>query len=74
LLVVGRDRDMDAGERLRFEWWREHVVVRSRRVQCVTYDEMGADLIAYLDSASQTPRRSPSTPRSRRHNNRKKRI
>jgi hypothetical protein len=49
LLVIGRDHYMDAGERLRLEWRREHVIVHSRRIHCLTYDELVADLLAFLD-------------------------
>lgn len=55
VLVIGRDRDLSADERLRFEWWRENVLVRSRRVSCVTYDELAASLLRYLDSSSRRP-------------------
>jgi hypothetical protein len=51
LLVAGRDGDLGAGERFRFDWWRENVVVRSRRVHCVTYDELVANLLDYLGAS-----------------------
>lgn len=44
LLIVGRERYFQAGERHRFEWRRRSVVVDSRKIQCVTYDELLADL------------------------------
>jgi hypothetical protein len=70
LLVVGRDQHTDAGERLRFEWWRENVLVHSRRVHCVTYDELVVNLLRHLESLSLPP--SPEgasrarSPRGRR--------
>src|SRR5207245_2833210 len=36
-LIIGRSQYLDAGERLRLEWRREHVVVHSRKIQCVTF-------------------------------------
>lgn len=39
-LVIGRDKDLVATELLRLEWRREHVVVSSKRVRCVTFDEL----------------------------------
>jgi hypothetical protein len=60
LLVVGRDRHLEAGERLRLGWWRENVLVRSRRIHCVTYDELAEDLLGYLErlaAARRPPRR-----------------
>jgi hypothetical protein len=46
LLVIGRDQHMDAGERLRLEWRREHVVVHSKRIHCITFDELLNDLLS----------------------------
>jgi hypothetical protein len=48
LLVVGRNHHLTVGERLRLEWWRENVAVRSRRIHCVTYDELVANLLGHL--------------------------
>ncbi len=42
---------MDVGERLRLEWRREHVIVHSRKIHCVTFDELVADLLAKLDNS-----------------------
>ncbi len=50
LLIVGRDRYMNEGERLRLEWRREHVIVHSRKIHCVTFDELAVDLLARLES------------------------
>jgi hypothetical protein len=55
VLVIGRDRDLGPDERLRFTWWRENVLVRSRRVSCLTYDELAASLIRYLDASARRP-------------------
>jgi hypothetical protein len=46
LSIIGRDRSSlaAAGDRRRFEWWREHVVVNSYPVTCRTYDEVAHDL------------------------------
>jgi hypothetical protein len=49
-LVIGRSRYVDEGERLRLRWRREHVVVHSRRVQCVTFDELVEDLLYRLNT------------------------
>lgn len=50
VLIVGRDRHMDAGERMRLDWRREHVVVNSKKIVCVTYDQLLDDLTFRLDS------------------------
>jgi len=44
VLVIGRDRYLSPGERLRFQWRQDHVVVNSKHVTCVTYDQFLADL------------------------------
>jgi hypothetical protein len=49
VLVIGRDQHLQAGERLRLEWRRDHVVVNSRQIVCVTYDELLQDLLFRLD-------------------------
>ncbi len=49
VLVVGRDQHMGAGERERLRWRREHVIVNSKRIFCVTYDELLEDLEFRLD-------------------------
>jgi len=56
VLVVGRDRFMDDGERLRLEWRRQHVVVHSRTILCVTYDELLSDLLLSLERLGQASR------------------
>jgi hypothetical protein len=40
VLVIGRDSHMDYGERLRLEWRREHMILDSKRIHCVTFDEL----------------------------------
>lgn len=70
LLIIGRDASsfMGSGERRRFEWWRDHVVVNSCPVTCRTYDEIARDLRDWirisLTSRSGTPRRR-ARPRRR---------
>jgi hypothetical protein len=49
VLIIGRDQHFQAGERLRLEWRRDHVVVNSKHVVCVTYDELLDDLLFRLD-------------------------
>jgi hypothetical protein len=48
-LVVGRDHFLEPGERQRLDYRRRHVVVDSRKIQCVTYDELLADLSFRLE-------------------------
>ena len=50
LLVVGRDQHLTPGEQMRLEWRREHVVVNSKKITCVTYDQLVDDLVRRLDS------------------------
>lgn len=49
VLIIGRDRHMDLGEKMRFAWRREHVVIDSKHVVCVTYDQLLEDLLFRLD-------------------------
>ena len=50
VLIAGRDQDMTAGERMRLEWRREHVVVNSKKITCITYDQLVNDLSRRLNS------------------------
>jgi hypothetical protein len=52
VLIIGRDQHLQAGERLRLEWRREHIVVNSKHIVCVTYDELLKDLLFRLDQYS----------------------
>jgi hypothetical protein len=48
VLVIGRDQYLKAGERERVAWRRANVVVGSRRIACVTFDELVEKLEARL--------------------------
>ncbi len=49
LLVIGRDRDLAAPSlRERFAWESDSVVVASKKVHCITYDKLYADLSTRL--------------------------
>jgi hypothetical protein len=39
-LVIGRQADMVISEIARFQWRRQHVVVGSKHIRCVTFDEL----------------------------------
>jgi Domain of unknown function (DUF4263) len=49
VLVVGRNQHSDVGEHERLRWRREHVIVNSKRIVCVTYDQLLEDLEFRLD-------------------------
>ncbi len=48
-LIIGRDQHIDLGERLRLEWRRSRVVIDSKQVNCITYDELLNELQDRLD-------------------------
>jgi len=48
VLVAGRSQDLRPDEALRLEWRRQHVVVHSKRIVCITFDELLADLLHRL--------------------------
>ena len=50
MIVIGRSNFMDAGEQLRWEWRREHVIIASRHVICLTYDELLNGLTARIEA------------------------
>jgi hypothetical protein len=43
-LIIGRDQHIDEGERLRLDWRRENVIVNSKQVLCITFDQLLYDL------------------------------
>jgi hypothetical protein len=49
VLIIGRDQHLQGGERLRLEWRQDHVVVNSKHIVCVTYDQLLDDLLFRLD-------------------------
>lgn len=44
LLVIGRTGHLEPLERARFSWRRDRVVVDSRHIYCLTFDELYNDL------------------------------
>jgi hypothetical protein len=56
VLVIGRDQYLKPGERERLEWRRANVVVASRRIESVTFDELAKDLEARLGTFLLTPK------------------
>jgi len=51
VLIIGRNQHLQDGERLRFTWRQDHVVVNSKHIICVTYDQLVEDLLFHLDQA-----------------------
>jgi hypothetical protein len=49
VLIIGRDQHLQTGERLRLEWRQDHVVVNSKHILCVTYDQLLRDLLFRLE-------------------------
>jgi hypothetical protein len=67
VLVIGRDRHLDAGERLRLDWWTGHVLVNSKKVHCLTFDQLLSQLTSRLNLFTAVARASdgatqPSPP------------
>ena len=49
VLVAGRSQNLQPGELLRLEWRRQHLIVNSRRIICVTFDDLLRDLQRRLE-------------------------
>ncbi len=53
ILVIGRDRDLVRPDlRERFHWRSESVVVASKKMHCITYDQLHQDLETWLNVLS----------------------
>jgi hypothetical protein len=72
VLVIGRDQHLDDGEKLRLEWRSSSIVVNSKRVHCITFDQLLSQLSTRLGSfaavappppaATGTPLSGPASP------------
>jgi hypothetical protein len=60
-LVVGRTKGLVLNELARLEWRRNNVVVNSKKIRCVTYDELLGMMLTRLDMLAAL---SPPTPTS----------
>jgi hypothetical protein len=49
-LVVGRDHYLQPGEKPRLDWRRRNVTVRSRTIDCVTFDGLLEDILDRLQT------------------------
>lgn len=54
VLIAGRSKHLQAGEKLRLEWRQSHVVVNSKHVRCVTYEQLLEDMTFCLDRYATT--------------------
>jgi hypothetical protein len=48
VLVIGRDQHLDAGEKQRLNWRNANVAVHTKKVYCMTYDELLSQLSTRL--------------------------
>ena len=61
--MIGRDQHMmiDPGERLRLEWRASYVTVNSKKVHCVTFDQLLNQLSTRLSVLSRVATHSKVT-------------
>ena len=59
-LVIGRDTSLSQEDQQRLDWRSSYVVVESRHIQVITYDQLARDLRAYFDTLP--IRRAPASP------------
>ena len=50
ILIVGREHYLQPGEKERLQWRCENVIVASRKIHCVTFDGLLADLQGRLET------------------------
>jgi hypothetical protein len=75
LLVIGRTAHLQPLERERLAWRRDRVVVDSKPIKCVTFDELHdalRDRLAFLDSEPASAGRSRPRTHAARRRSRKK--
>lgn len=61
-LVIGREAGLVISEISRFEWRRQHVVVCSKHIWCVTFDELLREMQTRLETLSLLPAIPPVPP------------
>ncbi|HEX5272067.1 MAG TPA: Shedu immune nuclease family protein [Gemmataceae bacterium] len=61
LLVIGRDQHFEPGEQRRLEWRRSYVIVNSKKITCLTFDELVGLLARQLAAYDQAM--APRKPR-----------
>lgn len=44
ILVIGRDQYLDDQEKRRLEWFQENMIVNSKNIICITFDQLHRDL------------------------------
>lgn len=62
VLVVGRDQHLGPGERERLEWRANHVTVNSKKVTCLTFDQLHTQLAARLGGLVVVPPATAGVP------------
>ena len=44
MLILGRSEDLDYKEQMRLQWRLDKVVIDSKQIHCITFDELYEDL------------------------------
>src|SRR5438045_2826056 len=63
VLILGRDRHFQGGERLRLDWRQEHGVANAKQVVCVTYGHSSQTGCSASTSPSWPRRQGPKSKR-----------
>jgi Domain of unknown function (DUF4263) len=50
ILVIGRDEGLTQLDKRRLEWRQDKVIINSKKIFCVTYDQLYRDLSGRLDN------------------------
>ena len=59
VLVIGRDHYLDVKERDRLNWRRAHLILDSKKIHCVTFDELLQRILDRLDVLEVGPEAKP---------------
>jgi hypothetical protein len=63
MLVIGRSHHMDFGERARLNWRKQHMVLNSKKIHCITFDELLSSVNQRLDMLALLASSDASMPR-----------
>jgi hypothetical protein len=70
VLVIGRDKHLDMGEKHRLSWRAEKVTVNTKKVVCMTFDELlnqfavRLDILSHVERATKATMTPPAPPAS----------
>lgn len=55
MLIIGRNHDLEPREKKRLIWRQEHLVLNSKHIYCLTFDDLYNDLLFRINKYYRIP-------------------